>query len=82
MLIKRVYEVDPLACPCCGGQMKIISFIERRQADVIERVLRHAGGTGGDSTPGTAQKPSREPHEARVHAEKCRHLLEDAPLGL
>ena len=27
MLIKRVYEVDPLACPCCGGQMKVISFI-------------------------------------------------------
>jgi hypothetical protein len=28
MLIKRVYEVDPLECPCCGGQMKIVSFIE------------------------------------------------------
>jgi len=41
MLIKRVYEVDPLACPCCGGQMKIVSFIERCQADVIERILRH-----------------------------------------
>ena len=43
MLIKRVYEVDPLACPCCGGQMKIVSFIERYQADVIERILRHCG---------------------------------------
>ena len=31
MLIKRVYEVDPLACPSCGGRMKIISFIERGQ---------------------------------------------------
>ncbi len=43
MLIKRVYEVDPLSCPCCGGQMKIVSFIERCQADVIERILRHCG---------------------------------------
>ena len=43
MLIQRVYEVDPLECPCCGGQMKIVSFIERRQADVIERILRHRG---------------------------------------
>ena len=42
-LIKRVYEVDPLECPHCGGQMKIISFIERCQADVIERILRHVG---------------------------------------
>ena len=26
ILIKRVYEVDPLECPQCGGAMKIISF--------------------------------------------------------
>ncbi len=43
MLIKRVYEVDPLACPCCGAEMKIVSFIERGQRDVIERILRHCG---------------------------------------
>ena len=43
MLIKRVYEVDPLKCPCCGGQMKIVSFIERGQSEVIERILRHCG---------------------------------------
>ncbi len=43
MLTKRVYEADPLACPCCGAEMKIISFIERSQRDVIERILRHCG---------------------------------------
>ena len=42
-LIKCVYEVDPLECPKCGGTMKIISFIERHQADVIEKILRHCG---------------------------------------
>jgi hypothetical protein len=26
MLIKRVYEVDPLSCPKCGGQMKIVAL--------------------------------------------------------
>ena len=35
MLIKRVYEVDPLECPCCGGQMKFVSFIEDCQGDVM-----------------------------------------------
>jgi hypothetical protein len=41
-LIKKVYEVDPLKCPKCGGQMRIISFIEKKdQADVIEKILRH-----------------------------------------
>ena len=43
MLIKRVYEVDPLACPQCGGQMKVVAFIEPPQGDVIERILRHCG---------------------------------------
>ena len=43
MLIKRVYEVDPLACPHCGGQMKVVAFIEPPQAEVIEKILRHCG---------------------------------------
>ena len=43
MLIKRVYESDPLACPRCGGQMKVIAFIEPPQGDVIERILKHCG---------------------------------------
>ena len=43
MLIKRVYEVDPLACPKCGGLMKVVAFIEPPQGEVIERILRHCG---------------------------------------
>jgi ribosomal protein S27E len=43
MLIKRVYEVDPLACPKCGGQMRVIAFIEPPQGAVIEKILRHCG---------------------------------------
>ena len=43
MLIKRVYEVDPLCCPECGGQMKVVSFIEPPQAEVIEAILKHCG---------------------------------------
>lgn len=27
-LIKRVYEVDPLRCPKCGGEMRVIAFID------------------------------------------------------
>ncbi len=43
ILIKSVYEVDPLECPNCGGKMKIISFIEKCQPTVIEKILRHCG---------------------------------------
>jgi len=40
-LIRKVYEVDPLLCPECGGVMKIIAFIE--DPDVIFRILSHLG---------------------------------------
>jgi len=43
MLIKRVYEIDPMVCPNCGGEMKIISFIDPLQEAVIEKILRHCG---------------------------------------
>ena len=26
-LIKQVYEVDPLICPCCGSEMRVIALI-------------------------------------------------------
>jgi ribosomal protein S27E len=39
--IKKVWEVDPLACPKCGNEMKIISFIT--EAEVIRKILEHLG---------------------------------------
>lgn len=39
--IKKVWEVDPLSCPKCGSEMKIISFIN--EADVIRKILEHLG---------------------------------------
>ena len=39
--IRKVYETDPLICPKCQGEMRIISFID--QPDVIKRILQHLG---------------------------------------
>jgi len=48
-LIQRVYETDPLTCPRCGSKMRIISFIETHQRDVIEKILRgHQSGAKFD----------------------------------
>jgi len=38
-MIRKVYELDPLICPSCGDQMKIISFIEDHK--VIDRIIGH-----------------------------------------
>jgi hypothetical protein len=43
MLIKRVYELDPLSCPRCGPEMKLVAFLDPPQGEVIEKILRHCG---------------------------------------
>ena len=38
-MIRKVYEVDPLICPSCGGKMSIISFINDHK--VIDKIIAH-----------------------------------------
>jgi len=41
-LIARIYEVFPLICPMCGGQMRIIIAFITFSAD-IHKILEHIG---------------------------------------
>jgi hypothetical protein len=38
-MLRRVYEVDPLVCPRCGGEMRVVGFIT--EPGVIRRILDH-----------------------------------------
>ena len=38
-LIRRVYEVDPLVCPRCGAEMRVVAFITEPR--VIRRIVDH-----------------------------------------
>jgi hypothetical protein len=38
-MIRKVYEVDPLRCPRCGGRMKVIAFLT--ESAVVDRIIRH-----------------------------------------
>ena len=38
-LLAKVYEVDPMVCPKCGADMKVIAVIE--DPDELKRILRH-----------------------------------------
>jgi len=38
-MIRNVYEVNPLLCPECGAEMKIIAFIE--DPEVIDKIISH-----------------------------------------
>jgi len=55
-LVRRVYEVDPLRCPGCGGEMRIISVI--LEHEVITKILRHLARKG--IQPGRAP-PKKDP---------------------
>ena len=37
--IKRIWEVDALKCPNCGGSMKILAFITENK--IIKKILEH-----------------------------------------
>jgi superfamily I DNA and/or RNA helicase len=39
LLINKMCEVDPLTCPRCSHQMRIISIID--SPEIVEKILRH-----------------------------------------
>jgi hypothetical protein len=38
-MIRKVYEVDPLACSQCGGEMKVIAFLT--DFSVVDSIINH-----------------------------------------
>ena len=52
-LLRRVFEVDPLTCPSCGAEMKIVAVIT--EVPVIDGIVRHLKKTG-----------RKDPFEARA----------------
>ena len=38
-MIRKVYEVNPLTCPKCQGEMRIIAFIS--DYAVVDRIINH-----------------------------------------
>ncbi len=57
MLLARIYEINPLVCPRCGGEMRIIAFVT--ELEPVGRILRHIGEP--DCAPETS--PARGPPE-------------------
>jgi hypothetical protein len=54
-LMARTFGFDVLACPRCGGRLRLIALIE--EAGVIQRILRHVGVP----TEIPAPRPARAP---------------------
>ena len=54
-LMARTFGFDVLACPRCGGRLRLIALIE--EAAVVERVLRHLGVPTEIPAPHPARAP-------------------------
>ena len=55
-LLRQVFEVDPLACPRCSAEMRIVSVITKHI--VIDRILRHVRKTGKGDLWGARAPPA------------------------
>ncbi|MBW1802290.1 MAG: hypothetical protein JRJ85_16365 [Deltaproteobacteria bacterium] len=66
-MIQKIYEVDPLTCPNCFSQMRVISVIE--DEDVIKKILKHLG---------LWDVKRRPPPGNQADAEKTRSILDDS----
>ena len=56
-LMQRTFEFDVLACPPCGGRLRLIVLIEK--AAVIGRILHHLGIPIEIPAPRSARAPPR-----------------------
>jgi hypothetical protein len=69
-MIRKLYEVDPLCCASCGGQMRIISFIE--EPKIIDRIIAHLKLTFDAERPPPPQVVQQELlMAAEEHEEYC-----------
>ena len=69
-LMRRTFGFDVLACPRCGGRLRLIALIEH--ASVIQRIVRHLGLPAEIPEP----RPARAP--PLPLAARARHVDDDA----
>jgi len=53
--MRRVFELDVLACPRCGGRMSVIATIEA--GNVMSKILSHLGLPTEPPNPLPARPP-------------------------
>ena len=63
MLLVRILEINPLVCPGCGGEMKIIAFVT--ETEPVGRILQHTGEP--DHAPAISQARGPPINDAEIN---------------
>jgi ribosomal protein S27E len=58
-MIRKVYEVDPMICPRCGGRMRVVAFLT--EYAVVDRIIRHLELTFVAEKPPLPMPSSKSP---------------------
>ena len=69
-LMSRVFELDVLACPRCGGRMRILAAID--SLDAIQKILACPGlPTRAPPIPSAVSVPDKRMHGSRATNQPC-----------
>ena len=63
-LLRRIFAIDILACPDCGGRLRLLATIEDRA--VVEKILTHLGLPADPPCPSPARTPEWLPGVRRA----------------
>ena len=75
-LMRRTCGLDVLACPRCGGRLRLVALID--QASVVQRILRHLGLPTEVPEPRPARAP---PRPLETLEDQSQALLNSMPPG-
>ena len=73
-LLRRIFEVDPLACPRCGSAMRMLALVT--EPAVIARILTHrrtqapAAPARAPPSSGSPGAPERSPERSGPRARR------------
>jgi uncharacterized protein YbaR (Trm112 family) len=65
-LMRRTFGLDVLACPRCGGRLRLVALIDH--ASVVQRILRHLGLPTEVPEPRPARAPPRRLEPLEDHS--------------
>jgi len=53
-MIQKVFEIDPLLCPFCGGEVKILFIIKPKTSrkSSTQRIIVHRQASSNNKTAG------------------------------
>jgi hypothetical protein len=77
LLLAGIYEVFPLVCPTCGGDMRIIAFIT--DAPTVRAILVHLGEPTAPPRIAPARCPPLWEANGAAHDLSADPLLQSAP---